>query len=130
MYSAVRCIVLISMTVAIVGCANDISLKEVYGTYKAAYPFGTETITLNRDGSFDQKFTLQVEGPVGIHGNWHFDAQGSRVNFEHIMIIMDGTGHLKRDWRTLTPGNASLDVATRWFRVIMASAATYPYVKQ
>ena len=34
------------------GCS--VPLEKLYGTYVASYPFGTETITLHRDGSFIQ----------------------------------------------------------------------------
>ena len=73
---------------------------------------------------------VKDQAPVALQGKWNFDAQGSRVNFDRLMMVMDGTGHLKSDWRTATPGIASLDVETLWFRIIMASAATYPYVKE
>jgi|SRR5271157_2113259 len=130
MYTAARCLILISLTVALIGCAINVPLKKVYGMYKASYPFGTETITLNEDGSFVQKVAMKDQAPATLQGKWDFDAQGSRVNFDRLMVVMDGTGHLKSDWRTATPGIASLDVETRWFRIIMASAAKYPYVKQ
>lgn len=130
MCAAARCLILISLTVTLIGCAINVPLKKVYGTYKASYPFGTETITLNEDGSFVQKVAVKDQAPVTFQGKWDFDSQGSRVNFDRLMMVIDGTGHLKSDWRTATPGIASLDVETHWFRIIMASASPHPYVKQ
>ncbi len=130
MHTVARCFVLVSVTATLIGCAINVPLKKVYGTYKASYPFGIETITLNRDGSFVQEVAMKGQAPVTVHGKWDFDSQGSRVNFDGLMMVVDGTGHLRTDWRTVTPGIASLDVEMHWFRIIMASAATYPYVKQ
>jgi hypothetical protein len=130
MYTIARCLILILLTVALIGCAINVPLKKVYGTYRASYPFGTETITLNEDGSFVQKVAVKDQAPVTLQGKWDFDSQGSRVNFDRLMMVMDGTGHLKNYWQTATPGIASLDVETHWFRVTMTSAAAYPYVKQ
>ena len=70
MYTAARCLVLVSLTVTLIGCAINVPLKKVYGTYKASYPFGTETITLNEDGSFIQKVALKNEALVTLQGKW------------------------------------------------------------
>ena len=130
MCTVARCLVLISLTVTLIGCSINVPLKRVYGTYKASYPFGTETINLNEDGGFVQEVAVKDQAPVTVRGKWDFDSKGSRVNFDRLMMVVDGTGHLKSDWRTVTPGIASLDVETHWFRITMASAAVYPYVKQ
>jgi hypothetical protein len=121
---------LAAVAVVLVGCAVSLPLKRVYGTYKASYPFGIETITLNEDGTFVQEVAMKDQAPGSLRSRWEFDSKDSRVNFDRLMMVVDGYGHLKSDWQTATPGIASLDVEIRWFRVIMASAATYPYVKQ
>lgn len=125
-----RSLVFVSIVFTLVGCSTNVPLGKVYGTYKASYPFGTETITLNRDGSLVQVIAMKEQPPITVHGKWNFDSQGSRVNIENIKIVVDGTGKLRSDWQTEMPGTASLDVEMHWFRIIMASAATYPYVKQ
>ncbi len=130
MQTVARCLVLVSLTATLIGCAINVPLKKVYGTYKASYPFGTKTITLNRDGSFAQQVAMKGQRPVTVNGKWDFDPQGSRVNLYGLMIVVDGVGHLRSDWQTVTPGIVSLDVEMHWFRTIMASAATYPYIKQ
>ena len=130
MTAMARCLILIAVTGTLIGCAINVPLKKVYGTYKASYPFGTDTITLNRDGSFVQEVVMKGQVPVTLSGKWEFDARGSRVNFDCLMMLEDGFGRLKSDWHTAAPGIASLDVEMRWFRIVMASAATHPYVKQ
>lgn len=126
----VRCLVLFSLTVMLTGCSMNVPLKRVYGTYKASYPFGVENITLSEDGTFVQEVAVKDQAPLTVHGKWDFETKASRVNFDHLMMVVDGTGHLKSDWQMATPGITSLDVETHWFRLTMASAAAYPYVKQ
>jgi hypothetical protein len=125
-----RCLIAVSIAAMLIGCSTNVPLEKVYGMYKASYPFGTETITLNRGGSLVQVIAMKDQPPVTVYGKWKFDSQGSRVNLEDIKIVVDGTGQLSSDWQTAMPGTASLDVEMHWFRIIMASAATYPYVKQ
>ena len=107
-----------------------VPVEKVYGTYVASYPFGTETITLDRDGTFVQRVEIKQEEPVTVRGTWDFDAKESRANFYGALIVADGFDHLRGDWRTVTTGIVSLDVERHWFRVGMGSAATYPYIKQ
>ncbi len=96
MYAAVRCLIFIAATVTLIGCAVSVPLKRVYGTYMASYPFGTETISLNEDGSFVQKVAMKDQAPVGLRGKWDFDSKGSRVNFDRLMMVVDGSGNLSR----------------------------------
>ena len=129
-YSVTRCLVAFLIAVALIGCSINVATKRVYGTYMASYPFGVETITLNRDGSFVQQVAMKNQPPVLVHGTWDFDSQGSRVNLYGSMVVADGFGHLRSDWQTASSGIVSLDVEMHWFRIVMASAETYPYVKQ
>jgi hypothetical protein len=40
-----------------------VSAAEVVGTYVASYPFGTETITLNPDGTYVQRVEVAGDPP-------------------------------------------------------------------
>ena len=105
--------------------------EKVYGTYVASYPFGTETLTLNRDGTFVQQVHMKNEHPVTVRGSWSFDPkEKSRVDLYGLMFVVDGFSELRSDWRTVKPGLASFGVQRRWFKVMMGSAGRYPYVKQ
>jgi hypothetical protein len=101
---------------------------RLYGTYVASYPFGTDTITLSRDGTFIQQIAVRQEQTVTVHGKWDFDRKESRVGFDDALVIDDGFGHLRPDWRK--PGIASLEVEEQWFRVVMNSGSAYPYLKR
>jgi hypothetical protein len=124
-----RFLLVIVALMALVGCMR-VPAETVYGTYVATYPFGTDTITLNRDGTFVQRVAIKQEKPLTVSGTWDFDPRESRANFYGALIMADGLDHLKSDWQTPTPGIVSLDVERRWFKVVIGSAATYPYVRQ
>lgn len=129
-HTVIACLGAFLIGMMLTGCSIDVAAKGVYGTYLASYPFGAERITLNRDGSFVQQVAMNDQPPVTAHGTWEFDAKGSRVNLYGLKVVVDGIGHPRNDWQTVTSGIVSLDVEKHWFRIVMASAATYPYVKQ
>ena len=130
MGTAARSLVVIMVLVMSAGCSLSVPAEAVYGSYVASYPFGSETITLNRDGTFVQRVAIKQQQPLTVRGTWDFDPKESRANFYGAVIVADGFDHLRSDWRTPTSGIVSLDVERHWFRIVMASAATYPYMKQ
>jgi hypothetical protein len=130
MDTLVRLLAVVCIAGTLMGCSTKVASEKVYGSYVASYPFGTETITLNRDGSVVQLVVINGQPPVTVHGTWEFDPEASRVNFSGLMVVADGFGHLRNDWQTVRAGTVSRDVELHWFRVVMASGATYPYVKR
>jgi hypothetical protein len=121
----------ILVTALLMGCSINVPLEKVFGTYRVSYPFGKEILTLNRDGSFDQQIAIKDQPPVTVHGKWDYEFfQGSRVNFDGLVTVVDGFGHLKVNWQKMPSGIASFDVEMHWFRIVMGSGAAYPYVKQ
>jgi len=130
MNTKINSVVIALATVMLVGCSNNVPIDKIYGTYKTLYPFGTETITLHPSGKFDQHVAITGQQEVTVSGKWKYDSNGSRVNFEGLLIVLDGFGQIRNDWNVVNPGIASLNVEKNWFRIIMASAAPYPYLKQ
>lgn len=112
------------------GCALNVPAEKVCGTYVAFYPYGTETITLNSDGTFIQRAAIKQKSPVTVHGRWEFDSGESRVTLHGFMIVDDGFGHLKSDWQTISTGLVALSVEMHWFRIVIGSGLPYPYTKQ
>jgi hypothetical protein len=129
MDTLMRFLAFVCIAGTMLGCSSSVPVEKVYGSYVASYPFGTETITLNRDGTVVQLVAIKGQPPITVHGTWEFDSGESRVNLSGLMVVVDGFGHLQSDWQTVKAGTVSRDVELRWFRVVMASAATYPYVK-
>jgi hypothetical protein len=114
----------------LMACSMAVKRDKVPGTYIALYPFGTDKIMLNSDGTFVQQVTLSNDAPATARGSWKFDANKSRVFLYGSMVVVDGFGNLKADWRTVTSGVDSMDVEIHWFKIVMGSASTHPYVKQ
>ncbi len=129
-YKVSICLLLISLAVTVVACSRKVEPDDVYGVYVASYPFGTETLTLQRDGNFVQSVTIENQPPASAKGSWRFDPNESRIILTGSMVVLDGFDRLRSDWRTVTSGVVSMDVERHWLRFLLASAQKYPYVKQ
>lgn len=123
-------VLLILLSIVACGCSRNLPINEVYGTYAVSYPFGTEVITLKTDRSFVQRVAIENEQAVTVQGSCEYDEHESRITLTGTMIVVDGFGRLRNDWRTVTPGVDSMDVEKHWSRILIGSAAKYPYVKQ
>ena len=124
------CLLTILLALTAAACSRRVDAAEVYGEYVASYPFGTEILTLQRDGNFVQRVTVQNQPPTEVKGTWRFDPKESRITLSGSMVVVDGFDKLRSDWRSVTPGVVSIDVERHWFRVLLASAQEHPYVKQ
>ena len=114
-----------------VGRWGSVPQDQVYGRYVATYPFGTETLVLNRDGSYEQQFAVEAQPQVTTHGTWGFDSKHqSRVTLREFVNVHAGFGKLNSNWRTEQSGIASLGIEIQWFKVIMGGGGDYPYIKQ
>jgi hypothetical protein len=112
------------------GCAMNVPIEKIYGVYVVTYPYGTETLTLNTDGTFAQRVIIHDETQLTVRGQWEFDPNDSRVTLHRAIIVDDGFGHLRADWKKESSGLVALSVEMHWFRIIMGSGLSYPYLKQ
>jgi hypothetical protein len=129
MYATARCLVVTFVLAMLIGCSTTVPSGKVYGTYVASYPFGTATLTLNRDGSFTQRATIKGQPPATVQGSWSFDPIHSKITMHGAMNVIDGYGHLNNDWRT-TDDLPEVPVERLWFKINIESSTEYPYVKQ
>ena len=129
--SIVRRCVWLTVALALGGCSAS-AVQAVYGTYIATYPFGTDTITLNSDGTLVQQVVIAVDPPPEIaRGRWSFDPSNGYVTFDVYLSVDDGFGKLDRAWRTPHHGSAaSPPIEQTPFGMTMGSGSEYPYVKQ
>jgi hypothetical protein len=114
------------LAMMLVGCSMTVSSEKVPETYLASYPFGSETLTLNRDGSFFQQVKINAQPTATARGSWVFDPKESRIDLCGLMVVVDGFDDLKSNWKTVAPGVASFGVERHWFHVLMGSAGKYP----
>ena len=125
-----RSLFVLMILVISTGCSMSVPIERVYGVYVASYSFGTEMITLNRDGTFVQSIAIKQEQPVTIHGTWEFQSKESRITMYGARVVDDGFGHLAKDWQTAPIGLVSLSAEIHWFRIVIGSGLPNPYMKQ
>lgn len=134
--------ILVGVTICIMGGVTfavfslSVSSTQVFGTYVASYPFGTSTVTLNRDGTFIQRVAVTSDPPPVISkGRWSFNSDSysdSYVTFyDGYLNVDDGFGRLRRDWRVPEKNSVAVPpVRRKFFRILINPEAKYPYVKQ
>ena len=122
----------VAVSVALSAFSRTVPIESVYGTYVASYPFGTDTIMLNRDGTFVQKVEVYDDPPPAVaQGRWIFDAKKSHVTFDRYLPIDEGFGRLNKNWRIPNEGIAAvLSIEILFFRIVLGSGSNYPYFKQ
>jgi len=108
----------------------SVPTEKLYGTYVSSYPFGTETLRLNSDGTFVQTAAIKEAKPVTVRGTWEFDPGESRITLHGSLIVSDGFNHLRSGWDTASTGLDALSVEILWFRVVIGSGLPNPYIKR
>ncbi|MCU1309320.1 MAG: hypothetical protein JWO20_445 [Candidatus Angelobacter sp.] len=119
-----------SLCLLVSGCATKVSTDKVSGTYLASYPFGSEQLTLNPNGTFVQKVVLNGEEPAEQQGSWIFDPETSYVTFRNLAVVADGFGNRIDNWRNSKPIASSLPVERFYFKIRISDSAKFPYTKQ
>ena len=91
--------------------------SDLIGVYVASYPTGTETLTLNADGTFLQEVALkepQGSTPVTRTGSWTWDESAQRLRLDNKMPVNDGLGRISPTFQT-DPGGGSYPLERRWW---------------
>lgn len=77
--------------------------SDFVGTYVAEYKSGTETLTLNADGTFRQEVVLDEPadgGAVTRTGEWVWNDSLQSVVVRNCMPVNDGFSDISEDFRT------------------------------
>jgi hypothetical protein len=87
----------ILIAVAFCGCVpvpKRFTKPDILGTYEIHYPFGTETLELRADDTYQQRFTDTSGKTFAITGRWTFDtaARSNQVALIDAMELGDGFG--------------------------------------
>ena len=127
-----QCVRLVICLLPIIsGCATSVPREDVPGSYVASYPFGSDELVLNADGTFIQKVSITGEQPMTTRGSWRFDAGDSELSLFGSFVVDDGFGKLRPDWRHITRDAVELLPVERiWFKVNVGSGGEFPYVKR
>jgi hypothetical protein len=122
--------IVLTLCIATTLACTHVSSDAVYGTYVATYPFGSDTLTLGRDGHFNQLIAVTGQGRQAFSGTWQYSQREGYIQFHHLGCVADGFGKLKGDWRTDVMEMSYQSVERSWFKLSINSGARFPYIKQ
>jgi hypothetical protein len=93
----------------IAACSNGPQDSELYGAWVAAYENGSQTLTLEKDGTFVQEVRLKgSESPVVNSGTWQHRSPSNQlaevVDLENCLGVNDGFGRIRADFATRRGG--------------------------
>ena len=73
-------------------CNAQISDADIVGAYSASYPYGNETLVLNKDGSYEQKISISGKSDVTNQGKWEFNSNEKLLIIQEPIIVDNGFG--------------------------------------
>jgi len=88
------------LMIMIPGC-KQIKEEDLYGTWVAKYPFGTEKLVLYSNGEYYQHVNVIFNGiskSTTNKGRWKYDIQDRNITLENALVVDDGFGKLKKDY--------------------------------
>jgi len=86
--SLIGCLILTMLSFA--SCARKLDSSDLVGKYRADYPFGVETLTLNSDGTYLQEFVEhQATNVLSASGKWTYDSRYRELVLQNPLVIDD-----------------------------------------
>lgn len=84
------CAAFVIMATTFVSCRTEVPAKDdLYGTYFVEFPFGQETLVLNRDGTYDQEIVIHQDSDTVRYSNsWRYDDQDGKVVLERGLSLL------------------------------------------
>jgi hypothetical protein len=112
-----RCrVVLAILAVVFSACSLQVEKSDVAGVYVAHFKSGTETLQLDRDGSFVQRVLVRGVEAVNF-GAWKYERTDGVVAVLHLtdcLAVDDGFGDIRGDFATHR-GGCRFPLERRWF---------------
>jgi len=96
-------------------CSPQFDRSDLVGVYVANYPSGTETLTLNHDGAFEQEVRLRTSAdatPTTQTGTWEWDDSRQYLDLADCMAVNDGFGDIRSSFATET--GCSFPAGRKW----------------
>ncbi len=73
--------------------------KDLYGAYIAKYPFATEKVTLNADGTYIQEVSIKGDPKTLTHkGRWRYEPSDKYVELENALDVTEPSGGLRKNY--------------------------------
>jgi hypothetical protein len=121
MRMSVIIIMALAFSVLFSGCYSNVNFDEVVGNYKLRYPYGTEELQLNKDGTYVQTILIDSEKtPKTNKGSWEFDKEESEVVLNDALVVDDGFGKLKPRYWEIESGWWALGARKSFGKVSLA----------
>ncbi len=90
----------------LIGCGARVKFDDVIGVYALRYPYGTEELTLRRNGTYIQSGLIDGERTPKVNrGRWKFNERESEVVLIDAMTVDDFFGHLRPEYWRIEPGH-------------------------
>lgn len=103
--SIIITLVVLLFATVFLGCSSKVNYDDVIGSYKVRYPYGTEELQLNKDGTYTQSVLIDGEAKaIANKGRWEFDKNESKVTLINAMLVDDFFGHLRKNYWKIEPG--------------------------
>jgi hypothetical protein len=64
--------------------------SQIVGTYRCAYPYGSEVLTLAADGTYSKQFSFNSGKVINNNGTWKL--KNSRLYLNNAIVVDDGAG--------------------------------------
>lgn len=98
-------------------CSSGVVYEDLVGVYKVQYPYGTEELVLNRDGTYKQTILLTNKDEVSHTGQWKFLEKESKVVLKDPLIVDDNFGRPNPNFMKVQEGLWILRIEKR-FRAV------------
>lgn len=98
-HSHITNIVFFLVPLLLLTACTPVKEQDLYGTYLAKYPFGSEKLTLNSNGIYKQEVTITGNSETLEHeGRWRFAAEDNYVELENGLAVQNAFGELSKDY--------------------------------
>jgi hypothetical protein len=108
------------------------SVSKLHGKYIANHEFAKTELSINSDGTYDQKVILIPSSRTDtVSGTWSYDNEDSRFTFDHnFMSVVDGFGRFDPNYaKPRESGWVSLPAYRWFFRIYIGSCEGTEYRK-
>lgn len=106
----------IAFVVLTSGCLFPPNEKEIPGIYVAEYGFGTDSLSLEADGTYTQE--IRVKGRLEVlraSGIWEYDKGQSRISLSDVYAIRNRYSDEWNEWTVTNRGKANYAVERYFF---------------
>jgi hypothetical protein len=110
---ATAAIITLATLALLTACSASVQESELYGSYVATFKNGSETVTLQNDGTFRQEVRPDASEAVVNSGTWMHDRSHNEVVLRNCLGVTDGFGRIVQNLATQR-FVCGLEIGRRW----------------